>query len=136
MINRVVLNPKHEIRNPKQFRMTEIQMTQTEKNQLTKLHLFLSLEHSWFEFALRLGSLRSVLRVEDRAVSLSNRFEFRYSRFEFMEVICYFQNYFNPFPFWPVLLHHMARANVNTSTVRAPLANSSAAHASAVAPVV
>jgi len=49
--NEKSLNPKHEIRNPKQYRMTEIQMIQTKDIPgIAILRLFLSLELLIFEF--------------------------------------------------------------------------------------
>jgi hypothetical protein len=51
MENKESLNPKHEIRNPKQYRMTEIQMIQTrDMPGIAILRLFLSLEPLIFEF--------------------------------------------------------------------------------------
>jgi hypothetical protein len=49
-MKREVLNPKHEIRNPKQYRMTEIQMFQKEDMPGSSFLRFLSLNHLIFEF--------------------------------------------------------------------------------------
>ena len=49
--NKESLNPKHEIRNPKQYRMTKIKMIQTKNIPgIAILRLFLSLEPLIFEF--------------------------------------------------------------------------------------
>ena len=55
------LNPKHEIRNPKQYRITEFQMIQTkDMSGIAMLRLFLSLEPLIFEFVSNFG-----IRISD-----------------------------------------------------------------------